>query len=185
MATIQTLSGTGALRIAAEFVCQWLPGATVYVSNPTWGNHHAIFARARVPCKSYRYWDQPNRRLDIEGLLADISDAPDGSVILLHACAHNPTGVDPTEEQWVQIASAMRTKKHVALFDSAYQGFASGSLDKDAWSVRHFAANGFDIIACQSFAKNFGLYSERIGSLSITVGALLCPCLNLFLLSKL
>jgi len=105
------------------------------------------------------------KKLDIKGMLADIAAAPEGSIMLLHACAHNPTGVDPTTEEWKQIMNVIKTKNHFTWFDSAYQGFASGCLDRDAWAIRHFVDNGLEMIVCQSFAKNFGLYGERIGGL--------------------
>ncbi|KAF2157455.1 PLP-dependent transferase [Myriangium duriaei CBS 260.36] len=96
-------------------------------------------------------------------MIKGIQDAPDRSVILLHACAHNPTGVDPTQEQWRQIASVMKSKKHFPFFDTAYQGFASGDLNKDAWAIRYFVEQGFELLVAQSYAKNFGLYGERAG----------------------
>lgn len=166
--TAQSLSGTGALRLAVEFVFRFLPkGTNIYYSKPTWGNHNSIFAAAGVPSKPYRYWDAKGRKLDINGLIEDLRSAPDRSVILLHACAHNPTGVDPTRDQWKQIAEVMKSKQHLPFFDSAYQGFASGDLDSDAWAVRYFVSLGFEMLTAQSFAKNFGLYNERIGSVSI------------------
>jgi len=168
--TVQTLSGTGALRVGAEFVAQWFPGHSVYVSNPTWGNHQTVFERSRIPHKAYRYWDAQKRGLNIEGMLADIRAAPARSIILLHGCAHNPTGVDPTREQWKQIADVVREKNHLAFFDVAYQGFATGDLEADAWSLRYFVDQGLPVVVCQSFAKNFGLYSERAGSFSVV-----CP----------
>lgn len=129
-------------------------------SKPTWGNHLSIFSAAGVPAKTYRYWDAKNRRLDITGLLEDLTAAPEGSVVLLHACAHNPTGVDPTQDQWKQIARVMKSRKQLPFFDSAYQGFATGSLEEDAWAIRYFVQQGFEMIAAQSFAKNFGLVSR-------------------------
>lgn len=110
--------------------------------------------------KTYRYWDQTNRKIDIKGLLADLLAAPEGSVIILHACAHNPTGSDPSQDQWKQIADIMEHRRLFPFFDSAYQGFASGDPDKDAWAVRYFVERGFEILCAQSFAKNFGLYCE-------------------------
>ena len=110
--------------------------------------------------RSYRYWDQEKRTIDFEGLLADLDAAPEGAVIILHACAHNPTGCDPTQEQWKQIADLMERKKLFPFLDSAYQGFASGDPEKDAWAVRYFVERGFELFVAQSFAKNFGLYCE-------------------------
>lgn len=117
--------------------------------------------------KSYRYYDKSTIGLDFDGLLADIKNMPEKSIVVLHACAHNPTGVDPTEQQWRDIAKAMKEKNHFPFFDMAYQGFASGDTDKDAFAVRHFVSEGFQIALCQSFAKNMGLYGERVGAFSL------------------
>ncbi|EDW09849.1 aspartate aminotransferase, cytoplasmic [Drosophila mojavensis] len=165
---VQTISGTGALRVAAEFLLRQLKRNTVYYSNPTWENHHKIFADTGfTSLNSYRYWDQNKRQLDLEGMLADLDKAPAGAVIILHACAHNPTGMDPTQDQWKKIADLIERKKLFPLFDSAYQGFASGDPDLDAWAIRYFVDRGFELFVCQSFAKNFGLYCERVGNLTI------------------
>jgi aspartate aminotransferase, cytoplasmic len=114
--------------------------------------------------KTYPYFSAKTKGLDFEGMLSAIKSAPRGSIILLHACAHNPTGVDPTESQWREIASAMRVGDHFPFFDCAYQGFASGSLAQDAWAIEHFVEQGFELCIAQSFAKNFGLYGERAGA---------------------
>lgn len=167
VATVQSLSGTGALRLAAEFLSKWNPGACVFLPNPTWGNHNKIFPNGGVAIKQYRYYNAATRGLDYEGMCADIAAAPRGSVILLHACAHNPTGVDPTPQQWEGIQRIMADKQLLPLFDSAYQGFASGDLDRDAMAVRMFVAGGSEMLICQSFAKNMGLYGERVGALSV------------------
>ncbi|XP_018803822.1 PREDICTED: aspartate aminotransferase, cytoplasmic isoform X1 [Bactrocera latifrons] len=165
---IQTLSGTGALRIGAQFLRVILDRRVAYYSNPTWENHHKVFADAGFETlRSYRYWDQEKRTIDFEGLLADLDAAPEGAVIILHACAHNPTGCDPTQEQWKQIADLMERKKLFPFLDSAYQGFASGDPEKDAWAVRYFVERGFELFVAQSFAKNFGLYCERVGNLTV------------------
>lgn len=111
--------------------------------------------------KTYRYWDAKNRTLDIVGFLEDLNDAPEDSVVVLHVCAHNPTGIDPTKEQWAQIADVMEKKRLFPFFDCAYQGFASGDLENDSSSVRYFASRGFEFLCAQSFAKNFGLYSRN------------------------
>lgn len=167
VATVQSISGTGALRLACAFIKNWLPGRLVLISNPSWGNHHQIFDHTGLKYQNYRYWKESTRSLDLEGLVEDFKKAPEGSVILLHACAHNPTGVDPTEAQWKTIAQVIREKKHFPFFDSAYQGFASGDLDRDAWAIRYFGELGFEMLVCQSFAKNFGIYNERAGTLSV------------------
>jgi len=167
----QSLSGTGALRIGAAFVNSFFPNKIVYTSTPTWGTHKSILTHARDNQGSYRYWDAKNRCLDYAGMIDDINNAPNGSIFMLHACAHNPTGVDPTQEQWRGISRAIKSKGHICWFDSAYQGFASGDLDKDAYSIRYFLAEGHDIMASQSYAKNFGLYGERVGTFSVVAGS--------------
>jgi aspartate/tyrosine/aromatic aminotransferase len=164
--TIQSISGTGALRIGLEFLAQFTPGRTVYVPNPTWTNHFNLIKAAGLKSATYRYFDAATKGLDFKGMTEDIKNAPNGSIILLHMCAHNPTGVDPTPEQWQQIASLMQQKNHITFFDAAYQGFASGDLDKDAYSVRYFVEQGMEVICTQSYAKNFGLYGERIGAIN-------------------
>ena len=168
IAAVQTLSGTGACRIAGEFYSRFLPRGTateVYLPDPTWGNHVPIMGNAGLQVKRYRYLNRKTNGLDIDGLLADVEAAPDGSVFLLHACAHNPTGVDPSDEQWATLSGALR--RHVVMFDCAYQGFASGDADRDAASIRRFVADGHELLLAQSFAKNFGLYGERVGTLSV------------------
>jgi aspartate/tyrosine/aromatic aminotransferase len=168
VAVSQSLSGTGALRLGAEFIRRFLPqGTTVYISRPTWGNHFSIFKEARVPFAEYRYFDKNTNGLDFAGLTADIQAAPDKSVILLHLCAHNPTGVDPTQEQWNTIADIVQKKGHLAFLDCAYQGYATGDLERDAYAARLFMNRGLEFFAAQSYSKNFGLYGERIGAFSV------------------
>jgi aspartate/tyrosine/aromatic aminotransferase len=116
---------------------RYAPNAVVYTSNPTWGTHNSIMDHAKVAWAPYRYWDPVNRNLDLAGMLEDIGNAPEGSVMMLHAAAHNPTGVDPTTEQWAQIMAVCKAKKHICWFDSAYQGFATGCLEKDAQALRY------------------------------------------------
>jgi len=163
--SVQSLSGTGALRLAMDFFKKFGNNPTLMYPNPTWGNHHAICKEAGITTGKYRYWDAKNRNLDYPGMLADLASAPKGSIICLHACAHNPTGVDPTQDQWVGIADAVSKAGHFVLFDSAYQGFASGDLEKDAYAVRLFTERNIPFFVCQSFAKNIGLYNERVGAL--------------------
>ncbi|ROW05105.1 hypothetical protein VSDG_00616 [Cytospora chrysosperma] len=164
VASVQTISGTGACHLGALFLARFYKGnRTVYLSNPTWANHNQIFTNVGLPIATYPYFDKQTKGLDIEGMKAALADAPDRSIILLHACAHNPTGVDPTDEQWREIAEIVRQKKHFPFFDTAYQGFASGDLDRDAGSIRYFVEQGFELLVAQSFAKNFGLYGERAG----------------------
>ncbi|XP_052772467.1 aspartate aminotransferase, cytoplasmic-like [Mya arenaria] len=165
---VQALGGTGALRIAADFLKKQMKYDTVYVSNPTWGNHKGIFKSVGFSnVKEYRYWNPKNLGLDIDGMLEDLRGAPAGSVVILHAVAHNPTGVDATEAQWKMIADVCAEKKLFPILDCAYQGFTSGDLDKDAWSCRYFSSRGFEFFIAQSFSKNFGLYNERVGNLCV------------------
>ncbi|MEW5298091.1 MAG: hypothetical protein WDW38_011582 [Sanguina aurantia] len=173
IATVQALSGTGALRLGAEFLAQhYKGGRTVYIPNPSWGNHRTIFAKAGLTIKEYRYWKPSTRGLDYEGMIEDLEAAPLGSVVVMHVCAHNPTGVDPTQAQWRGILAVTQRRKLLPFFDSAYQGFASGCLDKDAFALRLFADTGLELLLAQSYAKNMGLYGERIGALSVTTK---CP----------
>jgi len=171
VATVQGLSGTGSLRLGAAFIQRYMPGTKVFISSPTWGNHKNIFNDAGVPWAEYRYFDPSTVGLDFEGMMADIEAAPNGSIILLHGCAHNPTGIDPTPEQWEKIADLMQEKNHMPFFDVAYQGFASGSLDDDASSVRTFVARGMELFVAQSYSKNLGLYAERVGAINAVVSS--------------
>lgn len=165
--TIQSLSGTGGLRVAFEFIAKFLSkGTKVWVSQPTWGNHFNVIAAAGLESAKYRYLNK-DMSLAFDSLMQDLETANAGDVVLLHLCAHNPTGVDPTHDQWKQIGDLVRRKNLLPFFDSAYQGFASGDLDKDAWAARYFAHDlGLEFICTQSYAKNFGLYGERIGALN-------------------
>ncbi|KAF8478639.1 aspartate aminotransferase [Russula ochroleuca] len=170
--SVQTISGTGANHLGALFLSRYYPfngDKVVYLSDPTWVNHFAIFENVGIKQRLYPYYDPKTIGLDFDGFIATLRSAPERSVFLLHACAHNPTGVDPTVEQWKTIAGVFLAKKHYAFFDSAYQGFASGDLDRDATAVRYFVSNGVPLLVCQSFAKNAGLYGERVGALHIIV----------------
>ncbi|KAI7961901.1 hypothetical protein MJO28_002390 [Puccinia striiformis f. sp. tritici] len=175
VAKAQTISGTGANHLGglflAKFYQPWkdLPSdqRVVYLSNPTWANHKAIFGNVGLTTKDYPYYDPKTIGLDYQGLVNSLKSAPPMSVFLLHACAHNPTGVDPTRDQWQELANIFLDKGHYAFFDCAYQGFASGDLDNDAWAVRHFVERKIPLLICQSFAKNAGLYGERIGCLTV------------------
>uniref|UniRef100_A0A3P9QAZ3 Aspartate aminotransferase n=1 Tax=Poecilia reticulata TaxID=8081 RepID=A0A3P9QAZ3_POERE len=170
---VQALGGTGALRIGADFLCRWYNGVNnaatpVYVSAPTWENHNGVFTDAGFKdIRPYHYWDAAKRGLDLTGLLDNLEKAPEHSIFILHACAHNPTGTDPTQEEWKTIAEVMKRRKLFPFFDSAYQGFASGNLEKDAWAIRFFISQGFELFIAQSFSKNFGLYNERVGNLTV------------------
>mmetsp|Transcript_35272 Transcript_35272/g.51807 ORF Transcript_35272/g.51807 Transcript_35272/m.51807 type:complete len:410 (-) Transcript_35272:113-1342(-) len=168
IAAAQVLSGTGGGRIAFEFMARFVGKNTpIYMPDPTWANHLPMAKDAGLSLETYRYYDKKTIGLDFTGMMEDIKAAPDGSIFMLHACAHNPTGVDPTMDQWKEISAACKSKKHIVMFDSAYQGFASGDAEKDAAAVRYFVEQGHDIMLVQSFAKNFGLYGERIGCLSM------------------
>jgi len=172
--SVQTISGTGANHLAALFLSRFYTfngPKRVYVSDPTWINHFAILRNVGIDPPTYKYYDPKTIGLGCSEFLGTLTSAPDRSVFLLHACAHNPTGVDPTQDQWSQIADVMLQKGHYAFFDSAYQGFASGDLDKDAWAVREFARRGVPLLICQSFAKNAGLYGERIGALHVVTSS--------------
>ncbi|ERT00853.1 hypothetical protein HMPREF1624_02086 [Sporothrix schenckii ATCC 58251] len=163
--SIQTISGTGAVHLGALFLAKFYTGnRSIYFSNPTWANHGQIFGNVGLPTLTYPYFDKQSRGLDFEGMKAAIQAAPAHSVILLHACAHNPTGVDPTEAQWKELATVIKSRGHLPFFDCAYQGFASGDLARDASAVRYFVEQGFELLVAQSFAKNFGLYGERAGA---------------------
>lgn len=162
--SVQTISGTGAVHLGGLFISRFYkPTPTIYLSNPTWANHNQIFSNVQLKTAQYPYFDKSTKGLDFNGMTKALKDAPERSVILLHACAHNPTGVDPTRDQWKEIAKIMKAKKQFPFFDCAYQGFASGDLDQDAWAVRYFIQQGFELCIAQSFAKNFGLYGERAG----------------------
>ncbi|WPG99483.1 Hypothetical protein R9X50_00229800 [Acrodontium crateriforme] len=166
--SLQTISGTGAVHLGALFLSKFYSPAiaaakTIYVSNPTWANHNQIFGNVSLPVKNYPYFNKETKGLDFDGMIDSISSAPEGSIILLHACAHNPTGVDPTQEQWKKIAAVMKQRCQFPFFDCAYQGFASGSLAQDGWAINYFVEQGFELMIAQSYAKNFGLYGERAG----------------------
>ncbi|PWZ01414.1 hypothetical protein BCV70DRAFT_157976 [Testicularia cyperi] len=168
IAITQSISGTGALRIGGAFLQRHYPEAkTIYLPTPSWGNHTPIFRDSGLEVKQYRYYDKKTVGLDFQGMIDDLKSAPAGSIVLLHACAHNPTGVDPTTEQWKQISDVVNEKGHFPFFDMAYQGFASGDTDRDAFAVRYFVEQGHQIALSQSFAKNMGLYGERVGAFSV------------------
>lgn len=165
---IQVQGGTGGIRLALDFLKKNLKSDVAYVSKPTWGNHQLICKAAGFSSvRDYRYWDAKELGVDFAGMVEDLKAAPEGAVIILHACAHNPTGIDPTQKQWEEIANIMEERKLFPLIDIAYQGFASGDLDADAATVRYFVKRGFELLVAQSFSKNFGLYNERIGNLCI------------------
>ncbi|KAH0955789.1 hypothetical protein HN011_003929 [Eciton burchellii] len=167
-ATVQGISGTGSLFIGAQFLSHHFPGnKEIYLPTPSWGNHNPLFRLAGLTVKSYRYYDPNTCGLDFKGVVEDISNIPERSIILLHACAHNPTGVDPKPEQWAELSTLIKKKNLFPFFDMAYQGFASGDLTRDAYAVRLFVKEGHKIALAQSYAKNMGLYGERIGAFSL------------------
>nr|CAD7569677.1 unnamed protein product [Timema californicum] len=160
-ATLQGISGTGSLRIGGAFLAQFFPGnKEVYLPTPSWGNHTPIFKHSGLAVKQYRYYDPKTCGFDFQGSLQDIAKIPERSIILFHACAHNPTGVDPNPEQWAEISHVVKQKNLFPFFDMAYQGFASGDVAKDAFAVRHFVKEGHEMVLTQSYAKNMGLYGK-------------------------
>eukprot|EP00928_Gymnodinium_smaydae_P062780 TRINITY_DN46564_c0_g1_i1.p2 TRINITY_DN46564_c0_g1~~TRINITY_DN46564_c0_g1_i1.p2 ORF type:complete len:400 (-),score=97.00 TRINITY_DN46564_c0_g1_i1:172-1371(-) len=166
IATIQALSGTGSLQIIGQFL-KFMGGKKVHGPNPTWGNHPAIFKRAGLEYATYPYWHQETKGLDFAGMMAAMDAMQEGECILLHAVAHNPTGVDPSPEQWQKIVDKCKERKLVPLLDNAYQGYASGDLATDNLAQTMFTEAGLEFFIAQSFAKNFGLYGERIGYIHV------------------
>ena len=164
--TVQSLGGTGALRIAAEFIKRQTKAQNVWISSPTWPNHNAIFNAVGMTIRDYRWYDAEKKALDWDGLMEDLSHADEGDVILLHGCCHNPTGIDPTPEQWKALAELSAQKGWLPLFDFAYQGLANG-LEEDAIGLRTFAANHKELLVSSSYSKNFGLYNERVGAFTL------------------
>ncbi|ETN44797.1 uncharacterized protein HMPREF1541_09672 [Cyphellophora europaea CBS 101466] len=171
--SMQSISGTGANHLGAKFLAEQLEPKHVWISDPTWGNHHLLWTVAgpNVIQKKYPYYDAAKGSLDSDGMMAALETAEENDVVLLHACAHNPTGIDLTPEQWRPVADLCKRKRLFVFFDSAYQGFASGDVDADAWAVRYFQEAIFDtqnplagMCLAQSFAKSFGLYGERAGA---------------------
>lgn len=165
-ATSHTPGGTGALRVAADFIHSQLPKATVWLTQPTWPNHPQIFAAAGVPTKTFPYFDAKTNSLAFDECIAAIEKIPAGDVIMLHGCCHNPTGIDPTPEQWKKLADLIYDRGLLPMLDFAYQGFAEG-IAEDAAGLREFSRPGSEIIVCSSFSKNFGLYCERVGALTV------------------
>ncbi|WP_223457055.1 MULTISPECIES: amino acid aminotransferase [unclassified Pseudomonas] len=164
--TTQAVGGTGALKIGADFLKQLLPNAVVAISDPSWENHRALFETAGFPVQNYRYYDAATHDVNRTGMLEDLNALPNGSIIVLHACCHNPTGVDLSPADWKNVLEVVKTKGHVPFLDMAYQGFGDG-IDEDAAAVRLFAESGLTFFASSSFSKSFSLYGERVGALSI------------------
>jgi aspartate/tyrosine/aromatic aminotransferase len=168
-ATAHTPGGTGALRVAAQFLKKINPNATVWVSDPTWPNHNGIFGDAGFTVEKYTYYNAQTRTMDFDGMLASMKTMAAGDIVLLHACCHNPSGIDPTIDQWKQIAEMINDKKLLPLLDFAYQGLGRG-LDEDAEGLRIVAAAVEEMVICSSFSKNFGLYKERVGAITLKGG---------------
>ncbi|WP_146454053.1 amino acid aminotransferase [Rubripirellula tenax] len=167
IAVVQTPGGTGALREAAALMNSQLPAIRVWISTPTWANHQSIFASENIPYDNYRYLADDKKSFDIAGMLEDLTGkTKPGDAVLLHACCHNPTGVDPTAQQWNEIAAVLAQRELLPIIDFAYQGFGNG-LDEDTVAVRAITSVCAEAIVCSSFSKNFGLYSERVGAVSV------------------
>ena len=166
IATVQGLGGTGGLKIAADFLKRLNPGAKVLISDPSWENHRALFSQAGFEVDTYRYYNAGTRALDFEGMLADLKAAAPGTIAVLHACCHNPTGYDITAAQWDQVIAVVKERQLTPILDMAYQGFAHG-IAEDGAVVGKFVASGLDFFVATSFSKSFSLYGERVGALSV------------------
>lgn len=165
-ATVQTPGGTAALRVAADLLQKKFPLARIWFSKPTWANHQSIFSAAGLRIDTYPYLDAAGQGLDFSAMLSALLQIPAGDVVVLHACCHNPTGVDPTPEQWRQIADVIDERKLLPLVDFAYQGFGDG-LSEDAAGLCELCRSGRELLICSSYSKNFGLYCERVGAFTI------------------
>jgi aromatic-amino-acid transaminase len=168
--TVQSLGGTGGLRVGADFLRLAAPGAVLYISDPSWENHRAIFEGAGFKVGTYTYYDAKTRGIDYAGMLASLKALPAGSIVVLHACCHNPTGVDLTPEQWTGVIDTVIARGLIPFLDLAYQGFGDGP-DADAAAVRRFAATGLPLFVSNSFSKSFSLYGERVGALSVVAAS--------------
>jgi len=164
--TAQTPGGTGALRISGELLKKYVSRARLWVSDPTWTNHNGIFGAAGFEIKTYPYYDAATRGLSFDAMMATINTIPEGDIILLHGCCHNPTGIDPSFDQWKKVAQALAARRIMPLIDFAYQGLAAG-LEEDAAGVRLVCSMVPEAVICSSFSKNFGLYNERVGALTV------------------
>ncbi|EWC50079.1 aspartate aminotransferase [Xanthomonas citri pv. glycines str. 8ra] len=167
VATSQTVGGSGALRVGADLLKKLLPTATIAISNPSWENHRAVFGAAGFEVVDYTYFDAATHGLNFDGMLADLAKLEPGTVVLLHACCHNPTGADLSREQWKQVAGLLKERNLFPFVDIAYQGFDKG-IEADAYAVRLLAAEGIDsYVVASSYSKSFSLYGERVGALSV------------------
>jgi aromatic-amino-acid transaminase len=168
--TVQALGGTGGLKIGADFLRRVDPAAEVWISSPSWENHRALFENAGFVVKSYPYYDAATHGVDFAAMLKTLEGLPAGAIVVLHACCHNPTGVDLTAEQWTRVIDAVKARALVPFLDIAYQGFGDG-LDADAAPVRRFAEAGMPVFVSNSFSKSFSLYGERVGALSVVAAS--------------
>jgi aromatic-amino-acid transaminase len=166
VATIQSLGGTGGLKVGADFLKRLSPDAKVLISDPSWENHRALFTNAGFQVDSYTYYDAAKRGVDFDGMLAALNAAAAGTIVVLHACCHNPTGYDITAAQWDQVIAACKTRNLTPFLDMAYQGFAQG-IAEDGAAVAKFVAAGLTFLGSTSFSKSFSLYGERVGALSV------------------
>lgn len=168
--TVECLGGTGALKVGADWLKRLLPDNKVYISDPSWENHRALFESAGFLVESYPYYDAATRGVNFTAMKSGLASLPSGSVIVLHACCHNPTGADLTAEQWQEVVSVVREKGLVAFIDMAYQGFADG-IEADALVLKLFAESGLQFLVSSSFSKSFSFYGERVGALSIVTAS--------------
>ncbi|WP_300455871.1 amino acid aminotransferase [Accumulibacter sp.] len=164
--TIEALGGTGALKVGADYLKRLLPEAKVFISDPSWENHRALFEYAGFTVSIYPYYDSATRTVNFEAMLAGLNSLPARSIVVLHACCHNPTGADLDEQQWRAVVDAIAARELVAFIDMAYQGFADG-IREDALALDLFAASGLQFLVASSFSKSFSLYGERVGALSV------------------
>lgn len=166
IATIQTIGGSGALKVGADFLKTYFPGSEVYVSNPTWDNHVAIFSGAGFQVKTYPWYDKESNGVKFDELIAKLKTLPAQTIVLLHPCCHNPTGADLTNAQWDTVTEVLKGRDLIPFLDIAYQGFGAG-MEEDAYAIRAIAAAGLPALVSNSFSKIFSLYGERVGGLSV------------------
>jgi len=165
VSTVQALGGTGALKVGADLLRRFVPEAQVWISDPSWENHRALFESAGFTVNTYPYYDAATRGVNFDGMMACLRSLPERSIVVLHACCHNPTGVDISPAQWGQVVQACVERNLIPFLDIAYQGFGDG-IEPDAAAVRQFAQTGLDFLVSSSFSKSFSLYGERVGALS-------------------